>query len=50
MTNQDVIHDCPYYLEHALDKIISAKPEQPERWQDDYEDHMRRECAQWRFV
>lgn len=48
--NQWIINDCLYYLEHALDKIIRAKPEKEERWKDDYTDHMQRVCASWRFV
>lgn len=48
--NEGILNDCFIYTEYALDRIIASKEVKDERWNDEYESHMQRVCAQWRFV
>jgi len=48
--NEGILNDCFIYTEYALDRIIASKELEDERWNDEYESHMQRVCAQWRFV
>lgn len=48
--NEGILNDCLIYTEYALDRIIASKEPEEERWNDEYEGHMQRVCAQWRFV